>query len=315
MAAPLTAADLLALLKPKKGRGLAPEFGDAPYDYDLLAAATVGVPTRPRKPVLLILCGPPGCGKSSAKRALVHDLHIGAHISIDTDAVRTKLMSDPIGLKFPHLDSRKGLATMTGVTNNYNSRLFGHALDNGHNIVFDTTGRNRYAMSSLLAGAKSAGYTIALAIIYAPEDICVARVQSRNVHPDNADRLPLPIPLARSMYQEFQKPGGTASLYIPDPPQEVDDLYLYDNSAQSNPPPPPLLLFHGRDGVAMGPITPFIGFYNTDIRDDAPHLVLTEGHRGGTRRATRKSKRKGKAGSAGWSRRRSRGSRRTRRTR
>jgi predicted ABC-type ATPase len=287
--AKLTANDLLAMIKPKKGQGSAPGFGDAPYDYDLLADATTGVPLKKRTPTLLIMCGPPGCGKSTAKRDLVSDLRIGAHVSIDTDAVRTKLTRD-LGVVFPDIDTRKGQATMTGVTNNYNLRLFEHSVGKRLDIVFDTTGRNRYAMYALLTEAKKAGYTILLAIIYAPEDVCVARVADRNANPSNAARLPLPIPLARSMYQEFQKPDGTASLYIPDPPKEVDELYLYDNSTQSNPPPPPLLLYHGRNGVAMRPVTPFNGFYNTDIREESPHLVLTKTRRGGRRRR-RKTKR------------------------
>ena len=317
-AAGLSAGDLLAIVKPKKGKGEAPAFGDAPFDTELLTDATAGDLTSPalRGAQLLLMCGPPGCGKSSIKDELVRSMGIGPHITIDTDAVRTRL--NAMGLTFPGLDTQKGLRTMTGVLNAYNARLSDHALREGYSIVFDTTGRNRWAVKALFKAArahKPRRYATSMAIIYASEDVCAERVAARNADPRSAGRLSLPAEMARSIYRDFDGPQGAARFYILDGPATEgamhDTLYLYDNNTQSHPPRPELL-YHGVDDVAIGPVVPFRGFYGIDIREEPPHLVPAEEPHAGGRRARRRTRSKRRTRKT---RRRLRATRRARRTR
>ena len=84
--------NLLNLLKPKKGEP--PSFGEIPFDqiiFDKLKSSESL--SRSSEPKVLILCGPPGCGKSTVKTQLLSQVGISDYINIDPDEIRTILMS------------------------------------------------------------------------------------------------------------------------------------------------------------------------------------------------------------------------------
>ena len=69
---------LLSILKPKKGD--APSFGEIPFDniiFEALKSSSSEAtdksvsPSTAGEPKVLILCGPPGCGKSTVKTNLL----------------------------------------------------------------------------------------------------------------------------------------------------------------------------------------------------------------------------------------------------
>jgi predicted ABC-type ATPase len=175
---------LLALLKPKTGA--APAFGDISFDtliFDELTTSSIGSTTASTEPKIIILCGPPGCGKSTVKADLLAQNSIDTYINIDPDEIRTILMTN--GVTFP--DDK----TMAGITNAFNKRMSNKAQELRLNIVFDTTGQNFRAVSDLLRESKSAGYKTTFTVIWASKETCLRRVESRNA--SSRGRITLPI--------------------------------------------------------------------------------------------------------------------------
>ena len=140
---------LLNILKPKSGT--APAFGEIPFDniiFDALKSTPSLTPSS--APKVLILCGPPGCGKSTVKRDLLAQNGIDNYINIDPDEIRTILMEN--GVTFP-----ADKTTMPGITNNFNKRMSDEAQRQRLNIVFDTTGQNFKAVSDVIYTSNQLG--------------------------------------------------------------------------------------------------------------------------------------------------------------
>lgn len=236
-------------------------------------------------PTLLVLCGPPGAGKSKTKKRLLASFGVETYVSVDPDDIRTQLMK--AGVDFP--DPK----TMFGLTNKFNERLADFALaeDRRFNIVFDTTGRNYSAVNSLVRKANAAGYNTILAVIYASKDTCLRRVEQRNAE-DTSGRIPVPPDVAADIYDAFLKPKGVASMLLLDYPVPVDQIFLWDNDTDGADPQ---LLFHQFSGGRVETVVPFTGFFNMDINPEPPYLTKNEGMGGGrkrsvkTRRGTRRS--------------------------
>jgi predicted kinase len=269
---------LLNILKPKKGD--APSFGEIPFDniiFEALKSSSseatdkrVGPSSDPK---VLILCGPPGCGKSTVKTNLLAQFSINDYINIDPDEIRTILMAN--GVTFP-----ADKTTMPGITNAFNKRISDEAQKQHLNIVFDTTGQNFRAVSDLLYTSKQLGYKSYFSIIWASLETCRRRIEGRNqyLRESSSGRIQLPIEVAEGIYNGFIQPKGTASMFLLDYPVKANEVFLYNNNTDGTEPQ---LLYHKvGDNVEFS--TNFSGFYNMNLSDSEPYISKSSG--GGRKR-------------------------------
>jgi predicted kinase len=258
---------LLNILKPKTGS--APAFGDIPFDiliFDALTTGSTGSTTASTEPKILILCGPPGCGKSTVKTDLLAQNSINTYINIDPDEIRTILMKN--GVTFP-----ADKTTMPGITNAFNKRMSDEAQRRHLNIVFDTTGQNFRAVSDIIYTSNQLGYKSVFSIIWASLETCRKRVESRNQYlkDSHSGRIELPLEVAEGIYNGFiSRPRGTASMLLLDYPVKADEVFLYNNNVDGAPP---ALLYH-KVGTTVEKSTDFPGFYNMNLSDKEPYISL-----------------------------------------
>lgn len=277
---------LLNILKPKTGA--APAFGDIPFDiliFDALTTGSRGSTTA--QPKILILCGPPGCGKSTVKTDLLAENSINTYINIDPDKIRTILMAN--GVTFP-----ADKITMPGITNAFNKRMSDEAQRRHLNIVFDTTGQNFKAVSDIFYTSNSLGYKSVFAIIWASLETCLRRVRGRNQYlkDSHSGRIELPLEVAEGIYNGFiTRPRGTASMLLLDYPVKADEVFLYNNNVDGAKP---ALLYH-KIGTTVDNSTNFPGFYNMNLSDKEPYIsLMTSGGKrsDGKKRSGKRSKKR-----------------------
>lgn len=281
--------NLINILKPKKGDP--PAFQAIPYDNLILEhlKSTPNITSSQNPPNLLVLCGPPGCGKSTIKNNLIRELNIETYINIDPDEIRTVLMSQ--GVTFP--DDK----TMAGITNNFNKRISDFSLAQNYNIVFDTTGQNFRAVSDLLYQSRQKGYKTYFVIIYASLHTCQRRVQMRNekLLAEGSGRIQLPLEVADQIYEGFKpkdtKKTGTASMFLIDYPVKANEILLYNNDNDNQVPQ---LLYKKVDNQIPNPLINFTNFYNMNIISSPPYIVKvgSGGKRRKTKRNTKRKRRK-----------------------
>lgn len=268
---------LLKNLKPTKGDP--PNFGYIDYD-NLILEHLKSTPfiSRSSEPSVLILCGPPGCGKSTVKTNLLSELNINEYINIDPDEIRTILMSQ--GVTFP--DDK----TMSAITNNFNKRISDFSLEQGYNILFDTTGQNFRAVSDLIYQSGQRGYKTYFTVIYASLNTCRRRVQGRNdyLKSSSSGRIELPLSVASQIYSGFIQPKGTASMFLVDYPVRADMVMLYNNDIDGQEPQ----LLYKKVGENVEYSTDFTGFYNMNIMSKSPYIIKSVA--GGRRKKTKKNK-------------------------
>jgi predicted kinase len=273
---------LLSILKPKKGD--APSFGEIPFDNIIFEALKSSLNVGPSsEPKVLILCGPPGCGKSTVKTNLLTQFSIYNYINIDPDEIRTILMAN--GVTFP-----ADKTTMPGITNAFNKRISDEAQKQHLNIVFDTTGQNFRAVSDLLYTSRQLGYKSYFSIIWASLETCRRRIEGRNqyLRESGSGRIQLPIEVAEGIYNGFIQPKGTASMFLLDYPVRANEVFLYNNNTDGTEPQ---LLYH-KVGDSVEFSTNFPGFYNMNLSDSDPYISKSSG--GGKRRRRTKKRRSNK---------------------
>lgn len=276
---------LLSILKPKKGD--APSFGEIPFDniiFEALKSSSSANPSTAGEPKVLILCGPPGCGKSTVKTNLLAEFKIDNYINIDPDEIRTILMAN--GVTFP-----PDKTTMPGITNAFNKRMSDEAQKQHLNIVFDTTGQNFRAVSDLLYTSRQLGYKSYFSIIWASLETCRRRIEGRNqyLRESSSGRIQLPIEVAEGIYNGFKpldgNTKGTASMFLLDYPVRANEVFLYSNNADGAEPQ--LLYRKVGDNVEFS--TNFPGFYNMNLSLDKPYISKSSS--GGKRRRRTKKRR------------------------
>jgi predicted kinase len=273
---------LLSILKPKKGD--APSFGEIPFDNIIFEALKSSLNVGPSsEPKVLILCGPPGCGKSTVKTNLLTQFSIDNYINIDPDEIRTILMAN--GVTFP-----ADKTTMAGITNAFNKRISDEAQKQHLNIVFDTTGQNFRAVSDLLYTSRQLGYKSYFSIIWASLETCRRRIEGRNqyLRESSSGRIELPLEVAEGIYNGFVQPKGTASMFLLDYPVRANEVFLYNNNTDGTEPQ---LLYH-KVGDSVEFSTNFPGFYNMNLSDSDPYISKSSG--GGKRRRRTKKRRSNK---------------------
>ena len=265
------------LLKQLKAGG---PFGAIPFDELIFNALGISasssassVSSASSRPTLIVLCGPPGVGKSTIKTQLLAEGGVTDYINIDPDEIRTILMAN--GVTF------SDDITMRGITNAFNKRISDRAQELGLNIVFDTTGQNFRAVSDLFRQSKSAGYKTTFAVIWASKETCLRRVDSRNKYllASGSGRIELPIDVARGIYDGFLQEKGTASNLLIDYPVSADNVLLYNNDTDGAEP---VLLF-SKEGMRVTS-SDFSGFYNMTLTAAAP--FITKIGKGGSKRKT-----------------------------
>ena len=275
---------LLSILKPKKGD--APSFGEIPFDniiFDALKSSSSASPSS--EPKVLILCGPPGCGKSTVKTNLLAEFKIDNYINIDPDEIRTILMAN--GVTFP-----ADKTTMPGITNAFNKRMSDEAQKQHLNIVFDTTGQNFRAVSDLLYTSRQLGYKSYFSIIWASLETCRRRIEGRNqyLRESSSGRIELPIEVAEGIYNGFVQVKGTASMLLLDYPVRANEVFLYNNNVDGAEPQ---LLYH-KVGDDVEFSTNFPGFYNMNLSDADPYILKSSSGGKKTRRRKTKKRRSNK---------------------
>ena len=282
----MDAKSLLNSLKPKSGPP--PIFGEITYDeliFNTLKSSTSTL-SASAEPKVLILCGPPGSGKSTIKNRLLESKNITDYVNIDPDEIRSILMRQ--GLTFP--DDR----TMSGITNAFNKRMSDQAQIQRFNIVFDTTGQNSMAIFALIKSLRASDYKTHFVVVYASLETCLARVNSRNARlaEIGSNRIQLPPDVAIGIYDGFMKEKGIASTFLLDFPPRLDEILLYDNNADGGEPT--LLYQKVEKNVVFS--SNFPNFYNMTLSEAPPYIIKTPpdvGAKGGkTKRIRRKKSKK-----------------------
>jgi predicted ABC-type ATPase len=266
-----------------------PPFGAIPFDqliFDTLRkSSSASSASSSESPSLIVLCGPPGCGKSKTKEQLIAQEGVTDYIDIDPDVIRSILEAN--GVIFS--DDK----TMKGITNTFNKRMSDQAQKEKLNIVFDTTGQNIPAVRGIINSSKEIGYKTTFAVIWAHWDTCKERVASRNASSGSKRRV-LPEEVAEDIYDKLLK--GTISDYLINYPVRADKILLYnnDNKDSSNA----VLLFR-KEGLSVTS-SDFSGFYNMDLTAVAPFIKIKDepggssSKKGGRRRTYRRTYRKNK---------------------
>jgi predicted kinase len=254
-------------------------FGAIPFDEIIFNTLHRSSSSSSSRPTLIVLCGPPGCGKSTIKEGLIKKEGVTDYINIDPDEIRTILMAN--GVTFS--DDK----TMAGITNAFNKRMSDRAQSVGLNIVFDTTGQNFQAVSGLIRSSKDLGYKTTFAVIWASLETCLRRVESRNQYllASGSGRIQMSEEIVRGIYDKFLK--GTASMLLIDYPVRADNVLLYNNDTDGAEP---VLLF-SKEGPTVTS-SDFPGFYNMRLTVAAPFITVTK--KGGKRKTYRRTYRKNK---------------------
>ena len=255
-----------------------PPFGAIEYDqiiFDALrkssSASSASSASSSERPTLIVLCGPPGCGKSKTKEQLIAQEGVTDYIDIDPDEIRSILEANDVVFS----DDK----TMGRITNAFNKRMSDQAQTMGLNIVFDTTGQNILAVRGIIKSSKELKYKTTFAVIWASKETCLRRVERRNA--SSRDRLVLPIEIAEGIYDGFLE-KGTVSDYFKYP-VGADNVFLYNNNTDGAEP---VLLF-SKEGRTVTSSTDFPGFYNMDLTIAPPFITITEkGEKGGSKRKT-----------------------------
>ena len=276
-----------------------PPFGAIEYDqiiFDALrkssSASSASSASSSERPTLIVLCGPPGCGKSKTKEQLIAQEGVTDYIDIDPDEIRSILEANDVVFS----DDK----TMGRITNAFNKRMSDQAQTMGLNIVFDTTGQNILAVRGIIKSSKELKYKTTFAVIWASKDTCKERVASRNASSGSKRRV-LPPEIAEDIYDKLLK--GTISDYLINYPIGANKILLYNNDTD-DVNADAVLLF-SKEGRSVTTSSDFSGFYNMDLTAAAPFITITEkikikdepggsSKKGGKRKTYRRTYRKNK---------------------
>ena len=251
------------------------------------------------KPTLIILCGPPGSGKSTIKTKILElkNLAITNVFIVDPDKIRTKLLKN--------VSENINYKVLSKIVNDIAKQLLNTAIEKGINIVFDTTGQDPYTIPQLVKNvlyfkrfettattptpqttSRFIYHTI-LAVVWATEQKCVDNVAKRDEEQTDV-RINPNEDVIRGIYQKFtENENGIASKLLLGyeyekknskdkteqkqvKPLQVNEILLYNNNGC---PDNPVLLFRKSGNEVILTVTN-PGFYNMNINENFPHISL-----------------------------------------
>jgi predicted kinase len=130
-------------------------------------------PKKERK--LLILCGPPGCGKTTAANSLP------GYLVLDPE---------------PHLDAllageRKYYPEAWGTARAMVQAGFRHALTTGANIALTIAGKTRAERQAWIDEAQAAGYSAEVRFLMPPAEECLRRCKADPSRPKTTRWKPI----------------------------------------------------------------------------------------------------------------------------
>jgi predicted ABC-type ATPase len=274
---------LLSIIKPEKG-STPPAFGAITFDETIIQKLLSGSIIRSPEPKLIVLCGPSGSGKSTIKEKLLAEEGITNYINIDPDEIR-KILREDCRVRFD-FDSKEGIETMRAITTTFNKRMSDEAQSEGFNIVFDTTGQNIGAVTSLLSETKGRGYKTIFVVVWAEWETCKRRVERRNE--GLPKELQLPLERAEEIYKIFE--NGTASKLLLKYTGSADIVLLYDNNTDNTKDDTKEVLY-SRKGTTITSTDFEKDIYNMRLTASAPFITVKDApgsssKKGGRRRRT-----------------------------
>ena len=206
-------------------------------------------------PKMLSLVGPMAAGKSTVK----HQLHFDDAVNLDVDEVKILAVKE-FGQKAKGIfaDYQK-IIQLLGVM----------IINNKYDFILDTTGKMKEPIKYVMKNAKSAGYTIDIAIVYSTRELCETRAHHRNVSYTARDHVPIHV--VGKVYDEFKdsKRAKSYILGIKDIVDMTDNLYLFDNSRCT----PEAALIMEKHGQEINVHEDFPDFYGVSVSQLSPKLV------------------------------------------
>jgi predicted ABC-type ATPase len=192
---------------------------------------------KPQSPLFLVLCGPPGSGKThivgKVLRHYFSRLENYALIVVDNmlrqihsyrSAMDALLRSrDAISIAEFYAQSQKIYAKHKLIVETFKAMLLDIALKRRLNVVYETTGSNKKSLRSLIrtvTHARSIGYHIQVVFPYVTRANLLQRVELRNQKIGRA----IPYDLVAAMEHDSKR--NFVGEFLP----HVDTAYVYDNN-------------------------------------------------------------------------------------
>ena len=154
-----------------------------------------------RKYIGIIVCGPPGVGKSTHIQEILDDLELPSNIFS---------IVDPDKLELPHAEASKRAV-----------ELVHEHIKTPKNFVYIGTGAAlRSIVNPMLSAMKKHNFKSVVCMVYTSPDTALRRIRERT-------EQPLPDDIAGDLYRYFK---SKAEEYLKLP--NLDELYLYNNEEQ-----------------------------------------------------------------------------------
>lgn len=216
---------------------------------------------------IIIMMGPPGSGKSTIKR--MPQFSIKNYVNIDLDEI-TKLLRKCFKSGDDNYSTTVGPAIIHPLKR-LAKYLLKRAIEDGMNIIFDTTGRMTEIIQQVVSSTASSGYKQIVIMVSTSMENCIARSQTRNIsEPDREKMHPKIVELAYKSFIEPSMTSGTLSYYLVSNKKvlsKVDEMFVYDNNTSS-----PILLFK-KIGPNVETVVEYPNFYNMRIITTPPFFV------------------------------------------
>ena len=148
-------------------------------------------PTRP--PVLLVMVGPPGTGKSHLVRLLAERIPLQV---VETDEIRRQIAPSPT---YSHQENRRVFHLA--------HRKIDRLLRQGKNVVFDATNIHESGRRTVFRIAENDGARLLIVRTVAPDEVVAERLLRRQAKIDKRDRSEADWEVYARMKAEYEEIG------------------------------------------------------------------------------------------------------------